>query len=904
MTTYTSIASGINYHPQSRPSRVLEIYHPTGTRPQAGWPVVVWINNSGFQVSINSGSITDSLTQGKVLTHGGWAVVQVQTTVTVSASEPPIGHGMYRSPADAEYDPEGNGDDTPHQDVKWAIQWVHHFGRLYGLDINRVTIAGGSAGGVLSTWPLFTEDFADADNPIAFRRKSSKPKAGMMYRGFTWAHGFIKTVAGGGPVNNFLRKATDDTLPAHDTSAATNGNIQTCSPVFYTVLASAQPANRIPIMLYAEASSVGDSIGVIDFGINAVTHFPNMTAGNSSGIAATHHPWQQIVYKKAINQAFPDYHTIHSPLVSEVALSGAENITPDAVIPDEDDFVDYWLLWLESEVPPQAESYIPLGYIPSALEFETIDDYDNIPPVYDICHDLDSSAVFYEVPVSDTFPSRGQQTFDMASCLKYFRRHGPDPVIRVMYETYYARALRDAENYLKDPAVVSAYGVSASFMNLAESLANVSGTPSGFDIYENFEFGLNVHKLYQVYARDMLKHATNLGVIVSSGFNIFSHTYGPLLFNGDFYTLGGAGALATTSLNNIITIKGGPGGVLSFPGGLALGTYPASGFDLYNNIEKAELRNPHIVSGIELVNTFGSNLNNSFVVSKLDNGFASPNGENFSIDNTIIKSKSLDNFPRLRIDLKQYNGSSNYFIPEHEFNLKLKTLIGTEGTTQLGGGAIGVWLHTFSEGGYLWTWTKNRRWEHNQISSITIAQAQSQLAYSYVIPPTTVNPLDLDTGIVTDGALTGQSLINIDTITSRLFSDLELNFNTYNYNIEPPPQYQKVYGQVHRPNQRYVLEIFKYPNLDGAQYALFDKVTIKDLTLAEYATEYDSEQLLYIIRFFNSIANAGASRVASNTSGIFEASGGSRINYRIHPLWAENVYASAHQQYRLVNVSN
>jgi hypothetical protein len=46
----------------------------------------------------------------------------------------------------------------------------------------------------------------------------------------------------------------------------------------------------------------------------------------------------------------------------------------------------------------------------------------------------------------------------------------------------------------------------------------------------------------------------------------------------------------------------------------------------------------------------------------------------------------------------------------------------------------------------------------------------------------------------------------------------------------------------------------------------------------------DKEQLRSILRFFNDlIEDPYTSRIAFNSSGILDTSGGSRINYKIHP---------------------
>jgi hypothetical protein len=56
---------------------------------------------------------------------------------------------------------------------------------------------------------------------------------------------------------------------------------------------------------------------------------------------------------------------------------------------------------------PLVGNYLPLGLIPSSLEFVKITDYYNIPAIYSKCEDLSSSNTYNGVAVSNTFPIRG-----------------------------------------------------------------------------------------------------------------------------------------------------------------------------------------------------------------------------------------------------------------------------------------------------------------------------------------------------------------------------------------------------------------------------------------------------------------------------------------------------------------
>jgi hypothetical protein len=74
----------------------------------------------------------------------------------------------------------------------------------------------------------------------------------------------------------------------------------------------------------------------------------------------------------------------------------------------------------------------------------------------------------------------------------------------------------------------------------------------------------------------------------------------------------------------------------------------------------------------------------------------------------------------------------------------------------------------------------------------------------------------------------------------------------------------------------------------------------------EYRVNLTKEQLLTIIKYFNQISggvtsNFGyASRSGQYTSGVYEASGGSRINYVESPFWgAYSVTGTTGQLYNL-----
>jgi hypothetical protein len=52
-------------------------------------------------------------------------------------------------------------------------------------------------------------------------------------------------------------------------------------------------------------------------------------------------------------------------------------------------------------------NFFPLGLIPSSMQYVPIPDYNNIPAIYNICENMNSSSVYSGLAVSNTYPVRG-----------------------------------------------------------------------------------------------------------------------------------------------------------------------------------------------------------------------------------------------------------------------------------------------------------------------------------------------------------------------------------------------------------------------------------------------------------------------------------------------------------------
>ncbi len=593
---------------------------------------------------------------------------------------------------------------------------------------------------------------------------------------------------------------------------------------------------------------------------------------------------------------------------------------------------------------------LTLGYVPSAASFFPVVDPINPTGVWDFCENLQSTNTYSGIDTSNTFPFRGLSALGAdarttaSGTDKYIDRCQTPGVYLVMHKVAEERAKALADRaILLDP---SAWSASAYWRDLVTSYANLaiaSGEGiNAYSDYTNFSFGSNLHKLYETYTDFFTKHVLRKDILSDTGPNIFSHTYGPTFYNGNMDITGSAvisqeGNYIASSLDSIVSIGWGAGsGVFSpcavqnawasgtnavyGPGNLVL---PLNGENISGG---GEYRNPHILSGIEFVQTSGATSSNEFQLIKLSPTFAQEKSENYLIDNLVIKCKSMNGLPRIRYDMSAgYGGLRNPLVPDSEYRLTIPSLVASENTGLLGGGSIGVWIHTTAVNNLMWSFTKDGVWKMHKESELSIKRVLNELSLRYTYPLEDT-PLE-EGGVCLANTLYTSSTNNplsLESLTKDLLHDVEFTFNTKNYtkynNYEklgsnhtttnslfvPTEYYRDVSQLVHTKNQEYVVEVFFIPeNSQNTKYLLLDSIGLQNLTMAEQAgvglgfgdesegvpfrpfinearVSFNKEDLRTVLKFFNSRQSSQyGSREAMNTSSIMNVSGGSRLNYRL-----------------------
>ena len=166
------------------------------------------------------------------------------------------------------------------------------------------------------------------------------------------------------------------------------------------------------------------------------------------------------------------------------------------------------------------------------------------------------------------------------------------------------------------------------------------------------------------------------------------------------------------------------------------------------------------------------------------------------------------------------------------------------------------------------------------------------------------------------------SPVAITNLEETDFQTISLKFNTHNKQTRLssnfksyPKEYQPAF--LHRTDQHYVVEVLFEAPYEGDSRYIIPEVTIIDKTLAETALdeftisytddigELHSKKITRtglddyrgIFKYMNTLAASSlgrgfGTRIAADSSGIFEASGGSRLNYRYHPKWDPDTKAS------------
>jgi hypothetical protein len=599
-------------------------------------------------------------------------------------------------------------------------------------------------------------------------------------------------------------------------------------------------------------------------------------------------------------------------------------------------------------------SGIPLGLVPSSLSYTPVSNHINLPPIWAQCEGLNSNNTYYEYDVSNTQDVRGQAANFQANTDRTTDR-GQLPGIyaamhRIGEEKKHLNALIDTtlstsgmiqqladfklalyyELQALNPTELTAQNIttlrvliykfeallSGEFTSYVTSATNANNPrytfPASVNDYYNFEFGRDLHRLYNLYQDNFQWHRLSPEVQEQDGANVYSHTFGPLLYNHGFEKLGSVTGLVSTSFANPIKIN--VTGT-SFTGA---GSFVASSNDsMY--LDTFERVTSGVIEAVELVLTSGTEEDSSFSVIKVPGSERASYEDPFLFDDTLLLLRSgVGAASRVRFDISKYAAESghpvanNFLSPEHEFEVNLSSVISRDSGTTIGGKSVGVWIHTKPEDGKMWSFTPDDDWiQHDQL--ISRSDMLTKYAHTQQVASRPNDPQS--TSSTSNFACLDQVSQNRTSPVIGLglddFSNLKVTFNTRNRELLLPRDYQKANNQLHRLNQNYVIEVFMSPGAQPDEFMLVKSLSVQDMTMKklseifaagtksdplcvlddlkrgceEYRVELTKQDLFDIFKHFNNIAGknaavAYASRDKAKTGTIMESDGGSRIDYR------------------------
>jgi len=605
---------------------------------------------------------------------------------------------------------------------------------------------------------------------------------------------------------------------------------------------------------------------------------------------------------------------------------------------------------------PGSLGELTLGYVASAGKFFPVEDHTNVSGVWHICEGLNSTNTFSGVDTSNTFPYRGTRVVGsdakneniISATDRYVDRDQTPKIIRAMHSLLENKSKTYAKLQIDQDA--SSYSSDSYWKNQVQSFSN-SAIASGYSInsysdYENFSFGRGLQNVFKDYCLSFGAH--NLGPVVQdkTGGNIFAHVFGKALFNSDFEIIGANGqpfvqrTLKQSFPINKSTVWSDSGAGTFIASSLEEAVVPLVGS--YVSGQAFDYRNATILSGIEFCDISGAPSRNQFQVIDIDPSSFVHGRDNYFVNNPVVKCKSVGGLPRLRFDVSSYGDMPNLLNSQHHFKLNIKALVADESRYELGGGRVGVWIHTEPEEDLMWSWTPNGKWTPTRIEELSIDQVKSQLSHVYSFPKTVFNSVGDSCLNSLKPTTSGVNDKGITLLKEEFLHNIQVDFDTRNFTIFNNYEYLDIINkteaqflitdQVHK-NRNYVVEVFFLPNNDYNKYLLIDSIDLQDATLRyeaglstgfgietsgiplrpfveEFKYEINKEELASILSFYNGLTGIRsgentttlASRDASITSGVMELSGGSRISYRVNPEWVSNTKSGT--QYTEVEFDN
>ena len=489
--------------------------------------------------------------------------------------------------------------------------------------------------------------------------------------------------------------------------------------------------------------------------------------------------------------------------------------------------------------------YIPLGFQVSSYSFENVTNFFDLPGVWESCENVNSSGEFNGVNTSATFEIRGTSEIEPHDGHKYRYRDDINDVPRLIYELLKKEIDVKTQKFIERNPEFFKFN---NWKNFYDRVFSIFWEDIDLNERSFYDFGFGkyikrakVHSIkgipyiYENYfAKSGYDQNTAYSLLesyINGGSNILSRIYGPFLFNG-LLTVDGS-AIGTTSTNGKnVNIYDKIEVSLS-----DTGDFISASTEQDLAINGSEQRAPYYLSGVELCYRRQDTPNKISLFSLSDNGSLLPEDAAI-LENNMLGVRCIDNDVRLRYSF-DYGDADVFFEPEHDFKLDIKSVFLKDKGMDTGGRGYGVWIHTEPETlpngkKVFWNYMPNGKWEMRYATEVTSTGSLKNCILNFFHNVQHPNKsLSIDQMI--DCYATDDNFSTVWNIRNEDLVEDTLRFNTFNQPIKVPLDYYKVNQQVHREDQKYVIEILPYGSIDSKDIWLYDGISVVDQTLKDYS---------------------------------------------------------------------
>ena len=508
-----------------------------------------------------------------------------------------------------------------------------------------------------------------------------------------------------------------------------------------------------------------------------------------------------------------------------------------------------------------------LGLNPMTKEFEAVPDHNNLPAVWDACETASESStnVFNGVKTANTFKVRGFNEGFRVVRTSDFSNTPIEARYRDELEEIYDFIYRLVDRKIELRAIASYNHNSHIFLDPTidhlQSLKN--SIWNGYDLSFESDFEDNEYDVYSrvpnefnkplsyLYNNDYVMPGRTsvsrsaLEDVKNGGRSLVSHVYGPIFYNASLQIDGES--LGIYPPSNPVNFKTTVVDEESEFSTLFAAPSQDKSSDRFLLLEDDRTASGFL-EGIELVdnrppNTPPQLFKNKISLYNIDDDADYLTEDSAVLGKNVVNLKAIEYCPRFRFVFdRDPDQVGNYLAPEHLHSLEISSLFLNDNDYNAGGRGYYVWIHTAreeldgSDDAVFWNLMPDGTWkmfDYNEQfidSGDRVSYTKENYAFSFYHNPKEISSLQEKCSLPVERKPA------LYAATDNDFEVDKIEFDTLNRTITVPARYYKYHQQVHRLDQKYVVEVFPELDDDASKFWSFKGIRCVDETMAIRAT--------------------------------------------------------------------